>query len=157
MSRPVIAITMADAAGIGPELIVKVLSDPVVYDRCKPFIVGDLRVMPTWSCGSQKVIYLAALQGIPSELYESADESAASDGANKWTRFRPVTAPMISPAILFNTIIAPVAAFQYFPETYVITSGGPDDSTLFYSLSLYKNAFSYFKLGYALQWLGSIS
>jgi 4-hydroxy-L-threonine phosphate dehydrogenase PdxA len=45
MSKPVIAITMGDAAGIGPELIVKVLSDSTVYDRCNPFIVGDLRVM----------------------------------------------------------------------------------------------------------------
>jgi multiple sugar transport system permease protein len=108
-------------------------------------------IMGVWAVGAPMVIYLAALQGVPHEMYEVA----ALEGAGPWQRTRHVTLPMISPAILFNVVLALVAALQYFTQAYVMTQGGPDDSTLFYSLYLYQQAFTYLHLGYAsaMAWL----
>lgn len=108
-------------------------------------------LMGMWAVGGPMVIYLAALQGVPQELYEVA----AIEGAGPWQRTRRVTLPMISPAILFNVVLAMVACLQYFTQAYVMTQGGPDNSTLFYSLYLYDQAFSYLHLGYAsaMAWL----
>jgi multiple sugar transport system permease protein len=102
-------------------------------------------IMGVWAVGAPMVIYLAALQGVPKEMYEVA----ALEGAGPWQRTRHVTLPMISPAILFNVVLALVAALQYFTQAFVMTGGGPADSTMFYSLYLYQQAFSYLHLGYA--------
>lgn len=104
-----------------------------------------------WAVGAPMVIYLAALQGVPAEMYEVA----ALEGAGPWQRTWHVTLPMISPAIVFNSILGLVAALQYFTQAYVMTQGGPDNATLFYSLYLYDQAFSYLHLGYAsaMAWL----
>jgi multiple sugar transport system permease protein len=91
------------------------------------------------------VIYLAGLQGVPNELYESAELDGASWPRKIWN----ITIPMISPVIFFNLIMGLIGSFQYFTQAYIMTSGGPMDSTLFYSLSLYNNAFRYYKMGYA--------
>jgi multiple sugar transport system permease protein len=104
-----------------------------------------LILMSVWGVGGDMVIYLAALQGVPQELYESAE----LDGAKRWRKVWHITIPMISPAIFFCLIMGLIAAFQYFTQAYVMTEGGPMDSTLFYSLSLYNNAFKYYKMGYA--------
>lgn len=101
--------------------------------------------MGVWAVGAPMVIYLAALQGVPQEMYEVA----ALEGAGPWQRTRHVTLPMISPAILFNVVLALVAAAQFFTQAFVMTHGGPDNSTLFYSLYLYEQAFSFLHLGYA--------
>lgn len=98
-----------------------------------------------WGIGTPMVIYLAALQGVPKEMYEVA----ALEGANAWQRTRNVTLPMISPAILFNVVLALVACLQYFAQAYIITSGGPDNATMFYALYLYYQAFRYLHLGFA--------
>lgn len=110
-----------------------------------------LIIMGMWGIGAPMVIYLAALQGVPQHLYESA----TLDGAGAWQRTWHVTLPMISPAILFNVVLGLVASFQYFTQAYVITGGGPDNATLFYSLYLYNQAFKYLNLGYAsaMAWL----
>ena len=104
-----------------------------------------LIMMGLWSVGGDMVIYLAGLQGIPKELYESAD----LDGASAWRKNWSITLPMLSPVIFFNLIMGLIGTFQYFTQAYIMTSGGPMDSTLFYSLSLYNNAFRYYKMGYA--------
>jgi multiple sugar transport system permease protein len=101
--------------------------------------------MSVWSVGSAMVIYLAALQDVPTELYEAAE----IDGASAWSKVLNIALPMISPAILFNVIIGLIGAFQYFTQAYVMTQGGPMNATLFYALYLYRNAFQYFKMGYA--------
>jgi multiple sugar transport system permease protein len=98
-----------------------------------------------WGSGAPMVVYLAALQGVPKEMYEVA----RIEGANAWQRIRYVMLPMISPAILFNVVLALVACLQYFTQAYVMTQGGPDNSTLFYSLYLYQQAFQQLHLGYA--------
>ena len=110
-----------------------------------------LILMSVWSAGAGMIIWLAGLQSIPPQLYEAA----SIDGAGAWRRFLNVTLPMLSPYILFNTIIGVIAAMQIFAEAYVMTAGGPADSTLFYAYNLFKQAFQYFRMGYAsaLAWI----
>jgi multiple sugar transport system permease protein len=104
-----------------------------------------LILMGLWGTGGGMVIYLAALQDIPESLYEAA----ALDGAGKATQFFRVTLPLLSPVILFNLIMGLIGTFQYFTQAYVMTNGGPEDSTTFYALHLFNRAFLDFKMGYA--------
>lgn len=114
------------------------LNDPF---WAKPALI----LMGLWGVGGGMVIYLAALQDVPVALYEAA----ALDGATPWHQFRHVTLPMLSPVILFNLIMGLIGSFQYFTQAYVMTSGGPQDSTMFYALHLFNRAFLDFKMGYA--------
>ena len=98
-----------------------------------------------WGIGNVVIIYLAGLQDIPTELYEAAE----MDGASSLRKHKDVTLPLLTPVILFNSIIGLISGFQYFVEPYVITQGGPADATITYGLYLYQNAFNYFKMGYA--------
>jgi multiple sugar transport system permease protein len=93
------------------------------------------------------VIYLAALQGVPKEMYEVA----ALEGASAWSRLRRITIPMISPVILFNVILSLVLSIQYFTQAQVIESppGSPGTSTMFYVTYYYQQAFQDLHLGYA--------
>ena len=104
-----------------------------------------LILVSLWGLGNAMVIYLAGLQDIPVELYEAA----ALDGASAWQRMRGVTIPLLTPVILFNVVVGMIYGFQYFVEPYIITQGGPADSTLTYALYLYNTAFQYRKAGYA--------
>ena len=100
-----------------------------------------------WGMGQPMVIYLAALQGVPKEMYEVA----ALEGAGPWQRLRYVTIPMISPIILFNVILSLVLSIQYFTQAQVIETppGSPGNSTMFYVTYYYQQAFLYLHLGYA--------
>ncbi len=111
----------------------------------------SLVVMGFWGIGGSVIIYLAGLQDVPQQLYEAAE----LDGASNWQKVIYVTLPMISPIILFNLIMGIIGALQYFTQAYVMTNGGPANSTLFYSLYLYRNAFQFFNMGYAsaMAWL----
>ncbi|RMF73446.1 MAG: sugar ABC transporter permease, partial [Planctomycetota bacterium] len=102
-------------------------------------------IMSYWAIGGTMVIYLAGLKGIPAELYEAA----AIDGASSWRRFLHVTLPMLSPIIFFNFIMAIIGSFQVFTQAYVMTGGGPGDSTRFYVLYLFNRAFEQHDMGYA--------
>ncbi len=107
------------------------------------FIVLDL-----WMIGGGIVIYLAALQGVPEHLYEAAE----LDGASAWRKTWHITLPSISPVIFFNLILGIIGTFQYFTQAFLMTGvppGGPANSTLFYALYLFQNAFTYFRMGYA--------
>lgn len=108
-------------------------------------------IMGLWGIGQQMVTFLAGLQGIPLELYEAA----SIDGANNWQRFWSITLPMISPTIFFNLVTGVIGSFQVFTTAFIATQGGPQNATLFYVLYLYRNAFEYFKMGYAsaLAWV----
>jgi multiple sugar transport system permease protein len=110
-----------------------------------------LIIMTLWGIGGAMLIYLAGLQGVPQQLYEAAE----IDGANFWHRFRHVTVPMMSPVIFFNLLLGLIGALQTFTQGYIITNGGPQNSTLFYALYLYRQAFTNFKMGYAasLAWV----
>lgn len=102
-------------------------------------------IMSLWGLGRTMVIYLAGLQGIPQQLYESA----ALDGANSWRQFWSITLPLLTPTIFFNLILSIIATSQSFTQAFVATNGGPLDSTLFYVLYLYRQAFQNFRMGYA--------
>ncbi len=104
-----------------------------------------LIVMMIWTCGNAIIIYLAGLQDIPVSLYESA----SLDGAGFFSQTLFVTIPLLRSTILYNVVTLIINVFQWFAEPYIMTNGGPDNSTMFYSLYLYQNAFSYFKMGYA--------
>lgn len=108
-------------------------------------------LMSLWLTGFQMIIFLAGLQGVPKELQEAAE----IDGANTWRRFLSVTIPIISPIIFFNLIIGIIGSFQVFTSAFIMTKGGPQDSTLFMVLYIYRNAFELFKMGYAaaLAWM----
>lgn len=107
--------------------------------------LGSLILMSLWGVGGGMVIYLAGLQGVPQHLYEAAN----LDGANSWQQFRNVTIPMLTPVIFYNLIMGIIGSFQVFTQAFVMTAGGPSNSTLFYVLYLFKQAFNYFHMGYA--------
>lgn len=102
-------------------------------------------LMDMWTVGGGMVITLAALQGVPRHLYEAA----ILDGAGPWKRFVNVTLPIISPVLFFQALMGVIGTFQYFTQSMIMTRGGPQMSTLFYALYLFRNAFQYFKMGYA--------
>ena len=109
----------------------------------KPAIIlADL-----WGVGGSMIIYLAALQGVSPSLHEAAE----LDGAKGFGKLWHVTIPAISPVILFNAIMGMIGTFQYFAQAFIMTDGkgGPDKSTLFYALQLYKDAFENFRMGTA--------
>ncbi|MCE7981481.1 MAG: sugar ABC transporter permease [Caldilinea sp. CFX5] len=110
-----------------------------------------LILMGLWGIGSQMIVFLGGLQGIPQTLYEAA----SIDGANEWRRFWNITLPMLSPTIFFNLVIGIIGSFQVFTTAYIATQGGPQNATLFYVLYLWRNGFDYFKMGYAsaLAWV----
>jgi multiple sugar transport system permease protein len=120
------------------------LSSP---DLAKPSLI----IIQAWAQGSAIVIFLAALQDVPRTLYDAA----IVDGANWFQRFRHVTIPMTTPSILFILLMGLINTFQTFTLTWLLTEGGPNKATEFYGIYLYRNAFVFFKMGYAsaLAWL----
>jgi len=112
-----------------------------------------LVLLHIWQFGSPMVIFLAGLKQVPEELYDAA----SMDGAGVWHKFRNVTLPMITPIILFNLVLQTIQAFQAFTPAYVVSggTGGPSDSTLFYTLYLYLQGFKNLHMGYAsaLAWV----
>lgn len=108
-------------------------------------------IISAWGFGQAMIIFLAGLQGVPQALYEVA----RIDGAGTWALFRHITLPLLTPVIFFNLIIGIIGSFQVFTAVFVATDsssfglGGPANSTLFLVLYLYKQGFSYFRMGYA--------
>ena len=113
--------------------------------------LGVIIIMGVWQFGSSMLIFLSALKQIPGSLYESA----MVDGATSRQTFFKITLPMLTPTIFFNLILQIINGFRVFTESYIITDGGPLDSTLSYVLYLYRRAFTYFDMGYscALAWV----
>ncbi|MBC8159831.1 MAG: sugar ABC transporter permease [Roseiflexaceae bacterium] len=110
-----------------------------------------LWIMSIWGLGRAAVIYLAGLKNLPRQLHEAA----TIDGANAWQAFRHVTIPLLTPTIFFNLLLSVIATFQVFTSAFIATNGGPLDSTLFFVLYLYRQAFERFSMGYAaaLAWV----
>jgi multiple sugar transport system permease protein len=130
------------AVGLGQPLW---LDDPF---WTKPALI----LMGLWVTGSAMVVFLAALQEVPEVYYEAA----VIDGAGAWAKFRHVTLPLISPVILFETIIASIFTLQYFTQAFLLgqtrlnaASGGPENSLLVYGLYLFQQAFVNLNMGYA--------
>ncbi len=104
-----------------------------------------LILMGLWGAGGGMIIWLAGLKGISESYYEAA----SLDGANTWQQFRHVTLPLLTPYIFFNLIMGLIGTFQIFTQAFIMTKGGPVDSTLFYAFHLFNNAFRYLQMGYA--------
>ena len=106
-----------------------------------------LVALAVWQFGSPMVIFLAGLKQIPQDLYDAA----SVDGAGAWRRFISVTLPMLTPIIFFNFVMQIIGSFQAFTPSFIISNGtgGPADSTLFYTLYLYEQGFTNFQMGYA--------
>jgi multiple sugar transport system substrate-binding protein len=102
-------------------------------------------LMSVWGVGQTVVIILAAMQDVPTAVYEAAD----IDGASTWQKIRHITVPLTSPVIYFNAIIGLINALQVFAQPYIMTGGGPARATLTYAMRLYQNAFTFLRMGYA--------
>jgi multiple sugar transport system permease protein len=109
------------------------------------WVIPAIVFMSLWGIGGTIVLYLARLQGIPTELYEAAE----IDGAGYWRRLRNITLPLMTPVIFFTMLTGVIGSFQVFTQAYVMTNGGPNNASLFYILYLYRNAFRYWRMGYA--------
>lgn len=112
-----------------------------------------LVVLSVWQFGSPMIIFLAGLRQIPQDMYEAA----SMDGASKMRQFLRITLPLLTPVIFFNFVIQTIDAFKAFTPSFIISegTGGPINSTLFYTLYLYQEAFGFFRMGYAsaLAWV----
>ena len=115
--------------------------------------LGTIIALHVWTFGAPMVIFLAGLRQIPREFYEAA----SVDGATRSMQMRAITLPLLTPIIFFNLVLGLIGSFQSFTQAYIVSggSGGPADSTLFFSLYLYEEGFSSFRMGYAsaLAWL----
>ncbi|HMP95427.1 MAG TPA: extracellular solute-binding protein [Kiritimatiellia bacterium] len=104
-----------------------------------------LILMGLWTAGGGMIIWIAGIKGISESYYEAA----AIDGANTWQQFKYITIPMLTPYIFFNVIMGFIGTFQIFTQAFIMTGGGPVNSTLFYAYYLFNNAFRYLNMGYA--------
>lgn len=120
---------------------------------CPQMARQTLVLLALWIIGQQVILYLAGLQDVPQDLYDAADV----DGAGFWRRLRHITVPMLTPVIFFHVITSVIGALQFFAIPFIMTGGTgfPANSTLFYSIYMYKQAFQYFNMGYAsaMAWL----
>jgi len=115
--------------------------------------LGTIILLNVWTFGAPMIIFLAGLRQIPSMYYEAA----SIDGAGRWTKLWRVTLPLLSPIFFFNILLQLIGAFQSFTQAFIVSggTGGPSDSTMFYSLYLYQQGFNQFDMGYAsaMAWL----
>jgi multiple sugar transport system permease protein len=105
----------------------------------------SLVLMSLWGIGNSMIIYLAGLKDIPRYLYEAA----VIDGANGLQRLKSITLPMLTPVIFFNLVMGVIYSFQFFTEAFVMTRGGPEQSTSTYAYYLFQRAWQFMDMGYA--------
>ncbi|MGI6725968.1 MAG: carbohydrate ABC transporter permease [Christensenellales bacterium] len=120
-----------------------------IYD--KNLVLPCMAIVAAWGCGNTAIIYLAGLQGVPRHLYEAVE----IDGGGAASKFLHITLPMLSPVIFYNIVTGVIGSMQTFTQGYIMTSGGPQNASLFYVLLLYRRAFKNMNMGYAcaMAWL----
>ena len=132
------------------------MENPPGWFADQAWAIPSLVLIRLWGSlgGTQMIIFLAGLQGIPTELYDAA----AIDGANSWQSTRHVTIPLLTPTIFFNTVLGVIGAMQTFAAAFIATEGGPGFATWFFALHIWKQAFDYFNMGYAaaLAWFFAV-
>lgn len=119
--------------------------EPIPWLTSQEWVIPAIVIMQLWAVGSSVIIYLGGLQGVPTELYEAA----SLDGAGWWRTFGAVTLPMMSPVILLQLILGLIGTFQIFTQAFIMTKGGPDYGSYFFSLYIYDVAFKELRIGYA--------
>jgi multiple sugar transport system permease protein len=114
-------------------------------------VIPSLVVMSLWTTGSTMVIFLAGLQSVPKSLYEAV----VVDGGNVFHKFWYITVPMMTPVIFYNLIMGCIGAFQTFNSAFVMTQGGPNNASLFYSYYIWRQAFQFGEMGQAcaISWI----
>jgi multiple sugar transport system permease protein len=155
---PIVASAAIWRWGLHPEFgpvnyPLKVLGLPAPRWLTDPdWIIPSIVFISLWGLGNATLIFLAAIKGVPPSFYEAAEV----DGAGVWARFRHITLPLTSSIIFFQLIVSIITSFQVFGVAYVLfvnqpgaSSAGPDNAALFYVLYMYRNAFGYFRNGYA--------
>ena len=117
----------------------------------REWVLPAFMMMHIWAAGGGLILYLAALQGVPTTLYDAA----VVDGANAWQKFWNVTLPLTSPVVFFVFLTGMIGSFQVFTAGYIVTGGGPANASLFYVLYLYRSGWQHFEMGYAasLAWV----
>ncbi|MEM7034721.1 MAG: sugar ABC transporter permease [Chloroflexota bacterium] len=132
------------------------IADPPKWLASQDSALASVTLINVWAAmgGNTMLIFLAGLQGVPQELYDAA----SIDGGGRWSKFRHVTLPMLTPTIFFNVVLAVIGALKVFTTAWVATQGGPSYATWFFALHIYFQAFQYFRLGYgsALAWVLAI-
>ncbi len=124
--------------------ILKTLGLPTsqwIYDEKS--VVPTIAFMNVWAVGSTMLIFLAGLEGIPSQYYEAVD----IDGGNAWNKLWAITIPMMTPTIFFNLVMGIINGFQTFTQAQVMTEGGPNNASLFYTVLVYREAFQNHRMG----------
>lgn len=121
------------------------IANPPTWLASPTWAKPALILMMIWACGNYVIIYLAGLQDISETLYESAE----LDGAGFVRKTFAITIPLLKPVVLYNMVTLMINIFQQFAEAQIMTEGGPDRATTFFSYYIYQNAFQYFKMGYA--------
>lgn len=120
--------------------------DPLHWLGNKDLVRPAVIILDVWkNTGFCMLVYLAGLQGIPTEFYEAA----SIDGANRWVIFRRITLPLITPTLFFLVVINMIGALQMFDSVQVLTAGGPGDSSRTLVMFIYEQAFQNFRMGYA--------
>ena len=133
--------------GVVNQLLLVMGLQPVRWLSSPDWVKPAMVLVSLWGFGAQMIIFLAALQDIPEQLYESV----AIDGGGLWQRLRYVTIPLMTPTILFNLLVGIINGFQVFTTAYIMlgSGGGPLQSGLFYMMHIYNNAFRYFNMSYS--------
>ncbi|MGQ9555478.1 MAG: carbohydrate ABC transporter permease [Anaerolineae bacterium] len=141
------------AVAVGPNGIIPLGIKGPGWFFSSNWVIPSFVIMSLWGLGGPMLIYLAALQNVPTPLYEAA----IVDGANAWIKFWRITMPMISPVLLFTFVTNVIGSFQIFTQAYVVSNGtgGPNYASMFYVLYLFLEAFQSYRMGYgaALAWM----
>jgi ABC-type sugar transport system permease subunit len=150
ISGVVVTIVWSQLYGLDSGLLNRILVEiglPRVGWLTDPNIaMPSIAIMATWkNVGLYVVLFLVGLQSVPPHYYEAAD----IDGATHWQKFRYITIPAINPTIFMVVVLSTIGGFSLFIEPYIMTSGGPLNSTVSAVLYIYKQAFTYYHMGYA--------
>lgn len=133
-------------SGLINKLLVAIGLGKVPWLTDKNVAMISIAIMATWkNVGLYVILFLVGLQSVPRRYYEAADV----EGANQWQKFRFITLPAINPTIFMVTILSTIGGFNLFIEPYIMTGGGPLNSTLSAMLYIYKQAFEYYHMGYS--------
>ena len=136
----------AQDSGIINSLLVKLAGIKLPWLTSVKLAMPSIAIMATWkNVGLYIVLFLVGLQTVPKYMYEAAD----IEGASHWQKFRHITLPMINPTMIMVVIISTIGGFSLFIEPYIMTGGGPLNSTLSAMLYIYRQAFSFYHMGYA--------
>ncbi|MCR9286228.1 MAG: sugar ABC transporter permease [Bacteroidetes bacterium] len=137
---------LAFDSGIINRLLVNIGFGKVGWLVDPDIAMGSIAVMATWkNVGLYVILFLVGLQTVPPSYYEAAE----IEGASHWQKFRHITLPLINPTIFMVVILSTIGGFSLFIEPYIMTGGGPLNSTLSSVLYIYKQAFQYYHMGYS--------